>query len=108
MRALATCTLLAVGACGSSAGGTADDAGPTDAGGGDASVGTPPDPFYETDTIVDVRLTIAPSDLATLDADPFAEVYVAGTFEALGTIVENVGVRYWPPAWLTRSPIGAR
>ncbi len=74
--------------------GSSPDAGPG---------GVPSDPFYQTDTIVDVRLTIAPADLAILDDTPDAETYVPGTFEAMGETVSNVGLRYKGNSSLARA-----
>lgn len=103
MRPLAILVLLCAAGCGSPEPGGADG-GPTDDGGAvDADPGTPSDPFYETGSIIDVRLTIAAADLARLDADPFARVYVPGRFEALGQVVDNVGIRYKGNSSLARA-----
>ncbi len=100
MRAFAILVLAASVDCGGPGGGDTDDSGIPAI---DAAVGTLSDPFYETGAIVDVRLTIAAADLATLDADPFARVYVSGRFEALGQVVDNVGIRYKGNSSLARA-----
>ncbi|HVV85895.1 MAG TPA: CotH kinase family protein [Kofleriaceae bacterium] len=64
---------------------------------------SPSDPFYDVGTIVDVRLTISPADLATLDADPSAGIYVPGTFDAMGITVPMVGIRYKGNSSLARA-----
>lgn len=95
--------LLVWAACGSSSGGGDPDGGSGDGGDGDAATTTPSDPFYDTGTIVDVRLTIAAADLARLDADPGARAYVSGTFESMGVTVGNVGIRYKGNSTLARA-----
>lgn len=78
-----------------------------DAGDPTADAGSEPgiesDPFYDPASIVDVRLTVAANDLAVLDADPFARVYVPGTFESMGVTLDNVGVRYKGNSSLARA-----
>ncbi len=64
---------------------------------------SPSEAFYMSTEIVEVRLTVSANDLATLEADRFAGVYVPATFLSLGTEVVNVGVRYKGNSSLARA-----
>jgi hypothetical protein len=62
--------------------------------GSDASTALPSDPFYVTNSIVEVRLTISAANLAALDDAPDNDTTVSGTFASMGETVANVGIRY--------------
>ncbi len=95
--------------CGTSGNGdtTLDAASPIDSDIGETpdanTTSSPSDAFYDPSTIVEVRLTVSPADIATLDNAPFAGVYVPATFMSQGQEIANVGVRYKGNSSLARA-----
>ncbi|MSP16693.1 MAG: hypothetical protein EXR73_08820 [Myxococcales bacterium] len=102
LRSPAALTLLAalaaLTACG---GGTT--AGTADAGTADAGIGPGPDAatappdyarLFPDDRIIDVDLTFADADWATLMADPLADVYVPARLTWDGIVLDEIAVRF--------------
>jgi hypothetical protein len=50
--------------------------------------------IFAGDTIKTYEITVAPEDLATIDAMPSSEAYVTGSLAIDGEHVDNIGVRY--------------